>query len=78
MVVAWTLHPQQVAQDDLHLVSVNVQNMGNRLAFADWLAGFVLDWSDRSTVHKYQGENIYRFKVDQSDFEPAFFGWREP
>ena len=76
MVVAWTLHPQQAARDDLHLVSVNVQNMGNRLAFADWLAGFVLDWSDRSTVHKYQGEKIYQFKVDQGDFEPAFFGWR--
>ena len=75
-VVAWTLHPRQAAQDDLHLVSVSVQNMGNRLAFADWLAEFVLDWSDRSTVHKYQGEKIYQFKVDLGDFEPAFFGWR--
>ena len=35
MVAAWTLNPQESARDDLHLVSVSVQSIGNRLAFAD-------------------------------------------
>ncbi len=40
------------------------------------MAGFVLDWSDGSEVHRYQGEKIYQFNVDQSDFKHAFFGWK--
>lgn len=75
MVAVWTLTPQESAQDDLHLVSVSIESMANRLAFADWMAGFVLDWSDGSKVHRYQGEKIYQFSVDQSGSSPAFFGW---
>ena len=75
-VVAWTLHPAQSTDEDLHLLSVSVQPMANRVRFADWMAGFVLDRSDRSMVHRYEGEKIYQFEVGERELELTLFGWR--
>jgi hypothetical protein len=73
LVAAWTLHPGQKRGDDLHLVGISVQGIGNQVAFADWIAGFFLGRSDRSTIHEYQDETIYQYNIGTNDFDLSFF-----
>ena len=74
LVAAWTLHPGQQRGDDLHLVGISVQGIANQVVFADWIAGFLVGESDRSTVHEYQDEKIYQYDIDGSDYDLSFFG----
>lgn len=77
LLAAWTQHPGSVADEkSLHLLSVSAKPLGNQLVLADWIAGLVLGRSPGTTVHKYQGENIYEFERGENDFEATVFARR--
>jgi len=61
MAVSWTIHPGPTPEEDLQLISASIKRLGNRLAFADWIMGFIFARADEADVVKYQGEKIYSF-----------------
>jgi hypothetical protein len=77
LLAAWTQHPGSLEdEENLHLLSVSAKALGNQLVLADWIAGLVLGRSPGTTVHKYQGENIYELERGENDFEATVFARR--
>ncbi len=71
--VVWTVHPDDSADGDVHLFSVSVESLGNRLSVADWVMGFVFRLSPDLVAVQHRDERIYTFKDYESDFEGAAF-----
>ncbi len=65
LVAAWTLHPGNTPEEDLHLSSISVERLGHQLIFGDWVLGLVLSRSDRVEVERYRKENVYRLPIDK-------------
>jgi hypothetical protein len=63
-VVAWTLHPGESAEDDLHTLTVSLVSFGNQIVFGDWIIGFFFGRQDETEVHRYQDEKIYQILLD--------------
>jgi hypothetical protein len=74
-VVAWSLSTSDTAEDELHLLTVSVEKLGNRLVFADWMLALILRSSRDLEVVPHRGEKIYHvpregtaFFMRRSDF----------
>ena len=65
LVAAWTLHPGNTPEEDLHLSSISVERLGHQLIFGDWVLSLVLSRTDRVEVERYRKEKIYRFPIDK-------------
>jgi len=67
MVAAWTLQPGDGDDEDLHLVTVSIERMGNRMVLGDWIIGLIFGRTDEIRVDRYRNEKIYQlpFKDDQ-------------
>jgi hypothetical protein len=63
--VAWTAHPGQDPDDDLHLFTVSIEKLGNKLVFADWMMGLTLPRSEEVGVVHHQGEKIYNLDLNR-------------
>jgi hypothetical protein len=63
MAAAWTLRPGATPEDDLHLFSLSVERLGNRLVFGDWLMGWFLPRGEQITVDRYRNEKIYQIPL---------------
>jgi hypothetical protein len=61
MAAAWTLRPGMAPEGDLHLFSLSVERLGNRLVFGDWIMGWLLPRADEIDVDRYRDERIYQF-----------------
>jgi hypothetical protein len=72
MVVAWTLHPGEGVDDDLHLVTVSLERMGNQLVFGDWMLGWFLAANEGIDVVDHRGERLYVL-ADSEDRRTTFF-----
>jgi len=72
MVAAWTVRPGETEDDDLHLLSVSVQRLGNRLVFGDWVMGWFLHKSDDVTLVRHRDEKIYQTRI-KDDTSATFF-----
>jgi len=70
MLVAWTLHSAD--DGDVHLGSLSMEKLGNRMAFTDWIFARTVGWSSEADVLQHYGENIYRIDTKHGD-EIAFF-----
>jgi len=73
MSVVWTIHPDDSVDGDVHLFSISVERFGNRLAFMDWVMGFVFRLSPDLVAVRHGDERIYSIHDDDSDFEGAAF-----
>jgi hypothetical protein len=79
MVLAWTVNPGAVPDQDLQLLSLSSKQLGNRLVLADWIAKFALARSPRSSVEPYRDENIYQLQYGDrraDDLRATFFARR--
>jgi hypothetical protein len=65
LAAAWTVRPGDTPEEDLHLFSVSVQRLGNRLVFGDWIMGWVFPRAEGFAVERYGGERIYQIPVDE-------------
>jgi hypothetical protein len=65
VVAAWTLRPSDTPDEDLHLFSLSIERLGNRMVFGDWLLGWIVGRDDRTEVERYRGERIYSLPLDR-------------
>jgi hypothetical protein len=72
MAAAWTLRPGSRPEDDLHLFSLSVERLGNRIVFGDWIMGWILPRGNDIEVDRYRGEKIYQFPF-RRDERVTFF-----
>lgn len=70
--VAWTAHPGQDPEDDVHLFTVSIEKLGNKLVFADWMMGLTLPRSDEVGVINHQGEKIYDLDLNRRNSVALF------
>lgn len=59
IVAAWTVRPGDAPEEDLHLFSLSVERLGNRMVFGDWLMGWFIGRAEGTEVERYRGEKIY-------------------
>lgn len=71
-VVAWTVSPGETPEEDLHLYTLSIKPLGNRLVLGDWFMGMFLKRVPEVEIERYADEKIYRFEVD-SDRSLALF-----
>jgi hypothetical protein len=45
----------------VQLISASIERLGNRLALADWMMGFIFARTDEVKIIRHQGEKIYSF-----------------
>jgi len=60
IVVAWTVSDGDRSEDDLHLVTISLKKMGNRLRLVDLILGLSLRWSPDFKAIRHRGETIYK------------------
>jgi hypothetical protein len=72
MAAAWTLRPGATPEDDLHLFSLSIERLGNRLVFGDWLMGWLLPRGEQVVVDRYRSEKIYQIQL-QRETRATFF-----
>jgi hypothetical protein len=65
IVVAWTMSHGERTEDDLHLITLSLKKMGNRLRLVDMVLGLSLRWSPDFESIKHRGETIYELPVDK-------------
>ena len=59
MVAVWTMHPGATGLDDLHLISLSIERLGNRMTFVDWVFSLTFRFSDEIETVRYRGERLY-------------------
>lgn len=67
-VMAWNVIGGQTADDELHVFTVSVAKLGNRLVLMDWVIGMFIGRSPDVDVVKYGGEKIYHLPREGSAF----------
>ncbi len=80
LVAAWTLHPGEAPDEDVHLFSVSITQLGNQLVLLDWILGFAARPGSDLAPYRHGGERIYvggdeevfAFFIRGNDF---FFTW---
>jgi len=75
-VVAWTLHPPgDTGTEDLQVLSVSAERLGNQIVLADWIAGFAISRSRDPNVgvERYNNENIYRLRQPRGNMDVTLF-----
>ena len=60
LMAVWTLQPSEHAGEDLHVLSLSLKQLGNRMLFADWVLGFALARSPDARIHEHSGEKNTR------------------
>jgi len=64
LVAAWTIHPGRNPGEEIQLYSLSIEQLGNKLAFADWMMGMTLSRAEGAEVINHQGEKIYKFPTN--------------
>ncbi len=80
LVAAWTLHPGEASDEDVHLFSASITHLGNQLVLLDWILGFAARPNSDLVPYLHGGERIYVggdeeafvFFIRGNDF---FFSW---
>ena len=67
-VVAWGVFGGAEPEDELHLVTLSVEKLGNRLVLIDWFLGWVIGRDPETEVVSHRGEKIYLLKKPGSAF----------
>ncbi|HXV76973.1 MAG TPA: hypothetical protein VD788_11720 [Candidatus Polarisedimenticolaceae bacterium] len=67
-VVAWSVVGDDGGGEDLHLVSVSIEKLGNRMVFIDWVMGLFVGRSPEVDVVRHGGEKIYVLREPGSAF----------
>lgn len=63
LVLAWTVRPAADADEDLHLLTLSIEPLGNRLVFGDWILGLILRRIEGAEVHMHGREKIYQLPL---------------
>lgn len=63
LTMVWTMQPGQQSGTDLHLLSLSLKQLGNRMVVADWFMGFVFGRDPQSRVLEHAGEQIYQLRL---------------
>jgi len=71
MSVVWTVHPDDSTEGDVHLFSISVARLGNRLSFADWAVGLLFRLNSDLVTTQHGDERIY--SVHDDEFDGAAF-----
>jgi hypothetical protein len=58
-VMAWSVIGGESRGEELHVFTVSVEKLGNRLALMDWVVGMLIGRSPDVDVVKHRGEKIY-------------------
>jgi len=72
IVATWSSCPGPTAHEDLHLWSVGLQRIGNRLRLGDWLLAWIFSRADDAEVHRHRDEKIYRLSGKQGGHATFF------
>ena len=67
-VVAWGVFAAAKPDEELHLVTLSVEKLGNRLVVMDWILGWILGRDSETEVVSHGGEKIYVLKKLGSAF----------
>jgi len=67
-VMAWSVIGGESPDDELHVYTVSVAKLGNRLLLLDWVVGMFIGRSPDVDVVKYDGEKIYHLPREGSAF----------
>jgi hypothetical protein len=73
LVAAWTLRPGAAPGERLHLYSLSLERIGNRLVLVDWIFSLVFPRADGIEVVAHENEKIYRARIDRNNSSFAFF-----
>jgi len=73
VVVAWTVRNGDTPDDDLHLFTISLKQMGNRLRLMDWFLGLTLRWSSEVGAIRHRGETIYELPKGRGSPGGAIF-----
>jgi hypothetical protein len=58
-VVAWSVIGDEQEGEELHLFTVSIEKLGNRIVFVDWIMGMFIGRSAEIDVVPHEGEKIY-------------------
>ena len=67
-VMAWSVIGGETPEDELHVFTVSVAKLGNRLVLMDWILGMFIGKSPDVEVVKHGGEKIYYLPREGSAF----------
>lgn len=67
-VMAWNVIGGETPEDELHVFTVSVAKLGNRLVLMDWIVGMFIGRSPDVDVVKHGGEKIYYLPREGSAF----------
>jgi len=67
-VMAWSVIGGETPEDELHVFTVSVAKLGNRLVLMDWVMGMFIGKSPDVDVVKHGGEKIYYLPREGSAF----------
>lgn len=64
-VLAWTSTPGESPEGELHLVTVAIKPLGNRLVLGDWVMGWFAERAKDVHVARHGDERIYEFAMGE-------------
>ena len=73
LAAAWTMRAGETGDRDLHLFTLSMERLGNRMVFADWMIGFMLGRVPEVEVDRYRNEKIYSLPLEKSGRRITFF-----
>jgi len=73
IVVAWTVRDGDAPDDDLHLFTISLKQMGNRLRLMDWFLGLTFRWTPDVGAFRHRGETIYELPKGRGSPGGAIF-----
>jgi hypothetical protein len=65
LVAAWTVRPGAAPGTDLHVVTLSLKQVGNRMVFLDWILSVTFRMSDKAQSVSYLGETIYQLPAGE-------------
>lgn len=63
LVAAWTVRPGETPGSDLHLLTLSLEKLGNRVILVDSVLDFALSWSKEVETVPWKGETIHHIPL---------------
>ncbi len=68
----WTLRRRADDGREIHLFTLSLEGIGNRLRIVDWILGMAVGRDSQSEVRVYRDENIYSFRLNGDGIAVVF------
>ena len=73
LVVVWSIRPGSEPDEDLHLLTLSVPRLGNRLVIIDAMLRFTMGWSRDAHSERYKGVTLYTIPIGPDSRATFFF-----